>query len=217
MNPEAIIFDLDGVIIDSEPLHEQAILRVCSEHGVPMTAAMLGPFKGKTDIDVFQHILDVYTPVSATLDTLLEGKRAQYTALLPQLTPIAGSLACLQTLHEGPYRLALVTSATPQNQQAAFARFNLAPFFEAVTTAADVMYPKPHPEPYQITVRRLGLPPAVTLVIEDSVHGVTSGKGAGCSVAAITSSFDADTLAAAGVDFIFDRYDQLLAWIMERA
>lgn len=210
---DAIVFDLDGVIIDSEPLHERAIMHVCADFDVPMGVDMLEPFKGKTDRDVFEYILDVYAPANATVPLLLESKRSHYAALLPQLQPIQGAIDSIADLHAKRYRMALTTSATPVNQALAFGRFGLAPYFEVVTTAADVTRAKPHPEPYLTTAAKLHLSPAGVLVIEDSIHGVHAGKAAGCRVAAITSSFEAPALVNAGADFVFDHYPALLDWI----
>ena len=206
----AIIFDMDGVVIDSEPLHERASQHVFSAYDIDLDASVFEPFKGKTDRDIIEYLIQEHSIEGATVDDLLQQKRDTYANLIDELHPIQGAMAFIQYVAIN-FRLALTTSASRRNQELAFQKFNLYPFFETVITSNDVTHPKPHPEPYLITVEKLGLAPEECIVIEDSTNGVRSASTAGCIVVGIKTSFDEPELKAAGAHIVIDSYDQLRA------
>ena len=208
----AFIFDMDGVIIDSEPLHERASKHVFSAFGIELNATIFEPFKGQTDRAIVTHLVDKHDIKDATVDELLQQKRDAYATFIDELHPIPGAIAFIQEVAIS-HRLALTTSASRRNQQLAFQKFNLHPFFEAVVTSNDISNPKPHPEPYQVTVQKLGLKPEECVVIEDSTNGVRSAAAAGCVVIGITTSFDQETLRECGAHIVIDSYDQLKAYL----
>jgi HAD superfamily hydrolase (TIGR01509 family) len=125
------------------------------------------------------------------------------------MTLIPGSREFIQKAHEKGLKLGLTTSALLENQQRAFDMFDLWPFFSTIVTGQDIVHGKPHPEPYLKTAEKLGVAPANALVIEDSVHGVRSGKAAGCRVAAITTSFPRERLLEVEADYVVDSYAEL--------
>ena len=204
----AVIFDMDGVVIDSEPLHERASQRVFSAYGIELDNSVFEPFKGKTDRDIVTFLKEEHDIQGASVDELLQQKRDSYAAFIDELNPIPGAISFIQQVAIS-YRLALTTSASRRNQELAFQKFNLYPFFETVITSNDITHPKPHPEPYQVTVSQLGLTPEECVVIEDSTNGVRSASAAGCIVIGITTSFDEPTLREAGAHIVIDSYDQL--------
>ena len=206
----AFIFDMDGVVIDSEPLHERASQRVFSAYGIELDNAVFEPFKGKTDRDIVTHLIAEHNIQDATVDELLQQKRDSYAGFIDELNPIPGAISFIQHIAVS-YRVALTTSASRRNQELAFQKFNLHPFFETIVTSNDISNPKPHPEPYLVTVSRLGLTPEDCIVIEDSTNGVRSAAGAGCTVIGITTSFDEPALREAGAHIVIDSYDQLKA------
>ena len=211
---QAIIFDLDGVIIDSEPLHERAKRQAFKQFGLAVPDADFEGFVGKTDWDVIAYAVETYGNGTASIETVLAHKQQAFRDLMPELQSIPGVLPFIREA-AARYRLALTTSATPRNQQLAFDKFGLDTFFEVIVTAADITRAKPDPEPYQVTVGRLGLAPEACLVIEDSVNGVRSAIGAGCRVAALTTSFEAAALDEAGAEAVFADYGALARWIEE--
>ncbi len=211
---QAVIFDMDGVIIDSEPLHERAQRIVFEENGLDVPLSIHGDFKGKTEEDVFEFVVREFGPGRDRRE-LVQQKHRIYRVLMEDLRPIDGALDFIAGLHADGTRMALTTSAIRANQQKAFRLFDLDRYFEAVITAEDVERPKPSPDPYLITVKRLSLPAALCLVIEDSLHGVRSAKDAGCRVAALTTSFQADDLRRSGADLVAEGFDELRALMMD--
>lgn len=208
--PRAFIFDLDGVIINSEPLHERATRLACRQHGIDVPDRVFDSFRGQTDRDIMRHLV---RDASVEPETLLAAKHDAYEALLDELTLMPGALDFIGGLDEHAFPLALVTSTARHNQERTFAQFDLTPYFDAVVTADDVERAKPHPEPYRRAVQQLSMEPAACMVIEDSTHGVTSARRAGCMVVGLCSSFSAEALREAGAHQTVETYDELARFL----
>ena len=207
--PGAVIFDMDGVIIDSEPLHEKAQRIVFANNDLQVPVNVYTDFKGQTEEDVFSYVVREFGNEAHDQRALVAQKHAVYSRLMDEMQPIEGAIAFIDFLAGLDIRLALTTSAIRDNQVKAFELFGLQPYFEVVVTAEDVSRPKPHPEPYVMTASRMDVPVENCLVIEDSVNGVRSALGAGCRVAALTTSFSAEILRNAGADFVHDSFADL--------
>ncbi len=201
----AVIFDMDGVLIDSEPLHERAQQIVFRKHAIEVPDRVYSDFKGQTEEDVFGYVVREFGRDGHDPAVLVREKHAAYRELLSDLQPIDGAVELLHYLSALGMPLALTTSAIRRDQEFAFERLQLEAFFNVVVTAEDVSKPKPDPEPYAITALRMSVDPSHCLVIEDSINGIRSARGAGCRVAGITTSFSADALTAAGAEIFVDR------------
>ena len=204
---KAVIFDMDGVIIDSEPLHERSSRLVFAQHNLEIGDEIFNNFKGSTDRTILEYLVAEHG-LDLEVDELLQQKRLTYASLIDELQPIQGVIAFINRIAPH-FRMALTTSASRRNKELAFSKFNLHSFFEIVITSDDITNPKPDPEPYQVTTRKLDLSPADCLVIEDSFNGVQSAASAGCTVVGITTSFDAAALKTAGARIVIDGYDEL--------
>ena len=205
---KAILLDMDGVVIDSEPIHEKAQRIVFRDHDLDVPESEFPAFKGMTERMVFERILLKYGSNHHEIDALVDAKERVYRSLLDELEPVPGALEFIRRASKR-YRLALTTSSIRRNQELAFRKFGLDSYFEAVVTEEDITNPKPHPQPYLVTARKLDVEPGVCLVVEDSLHGVRSAHTAGCTVAGITTSFEADLLAEAGAHLVVDTFDEL--------
>ena len=206
---KAIIFDMDGVIIDSEPLHEKAQRIVFSQYQLTVPSTVFSAFKGKTEADVFGHVVEAYADNHVDASELIALKHAVYSDLMGELQLIDGARPLIERLVKRGIPLGLTTSATRRDQQRTFALFDLGTYFNVVMTAEDVANPKPDPEPYLKTAKHLGVPPASCLVIEDSTHGVTAAQRAGCTVIGLSTSFSPERLLQAGAHLAVDGYDEL--------
>lgn len=205
--PRAVIFDLDGVIIDSEPLHERATLAAGAKLGVEVSDEVFDAFRGQTDEAIAAHLTQQAEHVDP--EAFLDAKHAAYEALLEELTLMPQVLDFMEALRARTWPLALVTSTARHDQEQTFEQFDLAPYFQVVVTAGDVTQAKPHPEPYQQAVQRLEIEPAACLVVEDATHGVMAARRAGCMVVGFCSSFSARALDEAGAHHTVDRYEAL--------
>ena len=204
---KAIIFDMDGVVIDSEPLHERSSRLVFAQYDEVIEDDVFADFKGSTDRTILEFLVQDRN-LKLDVDDLLQQKRLTYASLIDELQPITGVINFINKIAE-QYRLALTTSASRRNKELAFSKFNLHSFFEVVITSDDISKPKPDPEPYLVTTEKLNLVPEECMVIEDSFNGVKSAAGAGCTVVGITTSFEEAALIDAGADLVIDGYDEL--------
>lgn len=205
---------MDGVLVDSEPLHERAQKFVFAENALDVPEGILGTFKGKTEEDVFEFIVREYGHGRMDPADLVRQKHEVYRGLMSELRPVDGSVQFVRFLQQSGLRLALTTSATRRDQEYALDMLALDELFEVIVTADDVTRPKPHPEPYSITVQRMSLEPETCLVIEDSLNGVRSALSAGCRVAGLSTSFDKAALSAEGAHYAVDSFEQLRGLIL---
>ena len=205
---EAVIFDMDGVLIDSEKLHERSGFTTFAHYGVEVPENVFDSFKGKTDRNVVEWVVANLADRPLDVDELLEFRRQTYSTYIDELQMIPGALEMVKLLLR-THRLAVTTSASTRNQRLAFDKFDLYPFFEFIITSDDIERPKPDPQPYATTVSRLSMEPHRCLVIEDSVNGILSAKGAGCQVVGITSTFPAAKLEEAGAHAVIEHYGEL--------
>lgn len=211
--PHAFIFDLDGVVIDSEPLHEQALRSACAAWDLDVSDALFDEFRGRTDRAIAVHLAE-QAPATVDAEALLAAKHEAYDALLDELTLIPGVTDFIEMLDARGLPLALVTSATQHDQRRTFERFGLHGHFPIVVTADDVEQTKPHPQPYRRATDQLGIAASACVVVEDSARGVESARRAGCTVVGLCSSFPAETLRDAGAHLTVERYDALTTHVL---
>lgn len=209
-NARGILFDMDGVLIDSEPVHEKAIVALSAELGEPIRDAdLLHSFKGSPELAMASRMLQLYPQTTLTADGIVLRKVALYTDLFKLVQPIPGASEFLKRSHASGRKHGLTTSAARANQELTFETFGFAEFFDTIVTGEDITRGKPHPEPYLLTAKRLGLDPSECVVIEDSINGVLSGKAAGCYVIAMTTTFSREALLEAGADVLIDSFEEI--------
>ncbi len=213
-NIEAIIFDMDGVITDSEPLGLEADRWVCAMHGISVPETEWAGFKGKPNRDTFAHIVHTFTDGSLSVSDLVDQKRKRYMEISRErLLLVPGSEAFVAHTRKKISRIALTTSSSRMIQQFVFDKFNLYHYFDEITTGDEVVNGKPHPEPYLLTLSKLGVNPETTFVVEDSGNGILSAKAAGCQVIGITTSFPKKALLEKGADFVVSSFKEMYSLI----
>ncbi len=205
-----IIFDMDGVIVDSVPIHEEAERVTFRAFGIDVPPDAWRDFQGKTAYDIMQTAVDRYGQPRHDIQTLV----AYRTALVVQMSQggvplVPGAAEFIQKARSAYRKLAITTSSKRQILNAALGLHDLQHYFDAIVTGDDITRGKPAPEPYVVTRRQLGADARQTLVIEDADNGVTSAKRAGCRVAGLMTQLDAHTLEAAGADLACASYADL--------
>ncbi len=201
---------MDGVIINSEPLHVIAEQEACRIFQIPIPHSEWRQFKGKTSKSIFEYILNKYTDGSIAYDDILRVRREIYKKLVDeQLVLVPGVLDFLTFARSRYPLIALTTSTAAVTQQYIFDQFDLAKHFDTIITGDMVNNGKPHPEPYLLTAEKLAIHPSGMVVIEDSDNGIRSAKAAGAYVIGITTSFEPSILKDAGADMMVESFDQL--------
>jgi beta-phosphoglucomutase len=209
-SPSALIFDMDGVLVDSEPLHKRAKEETFRRFGIVVPESVYDSYKGRSDAIVMQEILAERGASAETIASALRMKHEIFEASEHELQPVPGAINFLKWA-KPRYRLALATSATPRNRAALLELLGIASFFEATVDSGQFQLPKPDPEVFLIALRKLALTAADCWIIEDTVNGVQAAKSAGCSAVAITTTFDRAVLLNAGGDLIVDSFPEIQA------
>lgn len=205
--PAALIFDMDGVLVDSEPLHKRAKELAFEELGIVLPESVYDSYKGRPDRTMMPEVLALHSP-GTDAERVMQRKKDFYEQIEHQLQPVDGAAEFVRWASER-YRLALATSATPRNRAAALKMLGIENCFESIVDTDRFHRAKPDPEIFQVAMRDLKLPPEKCWIVEDSLAGVGAGKAAGCVTAAITTTFERKTLAEAGADLIVESFSEL--------
>jgi HAD superfamily hydrolase (TIGR01509 family) len=203
----AVIFDMDGVIVDSEPRHERAFLQVVTELGYADNHGLdFDKYVGRSDRDLWVDFVARHKPAQS-LDMLLAMKRARVLEILRQDRPLFDGLPELIEKLSLEYQLAIASGSEPQVVEEVLTFKNLRRFFSVVTTSSEVKHGKPAPDIFLRACRLLQVEPGECWVIEDSKPGVAAGIAAGMKVIAITNTHPAGELASATL--VVTTYDEI--------
>lgn len=140
-----IIFDMDGVLIDSEPAHKLAKKRAFAKFGIVLPEAVYEQYKGKPDETMMSEIAQSIPGRKLDVDELLRTKHSEFEAIEHIAVPIEGAKALVKWARSR-FQVALATSATPRNRQAALSLLGLADTFDFVVDASGFSRPKPDPK-----------------------------------------------------------------------
>ena len=204
---KGILFDMDGVLVNSMPSHVESWIRAFKDYGVDIDAREIYLREGEKALVTARLLVDKYN-LNLTEEECVEFvtvKRKYYgenaaTELIPKAKKI------LQSLKNKGFKLALVTGSIMSNLHRVMNDDELG-LFDTVLTSDIVTKGKPHPEPYESACRNLGLKPSECLIIENAPLGIQSGKAAGITVAALTSTLTPVELN--GADYIIDDLDEI--------
>jgi len=182
---DAVIFDMDGVLADSEPLHQHAVRVLLAEYDIDWAPDGRDPTVGLTSLESFAVICARHTLPHdpRRLDEL-------YTArVLPLLrervTPLPGVPDVLRTLVARGLRLGLASSSGPEVIETTLATLGVRPLFEVVVSGVEVARGKPAPDVFLEAAKRLGVTPGACVVVEDSERGVRAARAAGMRCVAV--------------------------------
>lgn len=204
----AIIFDMDGVLINSDRLHEQSHAMVMRKYGIDLKEPR-EHFRGRTVMDMMTEIQKNYH-VDATPKELYDCRNFCFLELAKeQLELMEGVVDFLEFARARYTKIGLTTSSASVLQEGVFAQFGLAAFFDEMVTADHINNGKPHPEPYLKTLEKLGIKSRNALVIEDSKTGIQSALAAGCQVAGIATSHSAAELSEARPTIVVQNFQEL--------
>jgi beta-phosphoglucomutase len=208
MPTTALIFDMDGVLIDSEPAHKLAKQRAFARFGVTLPESVYEQYKGRPDATFMNEVVASISQLTVDAEELLRLKHQEFEAVEHLAAPISGAPEFVNWA-KTKFRIALATSATRRNRTAALRLLGLTDAFDFIVDASGFSRPKPDPEVFQIALRGLRSDPHSCVIIEDSLAGVLAGKAAGCRVVAITTSFPEELLRSKGADHVVHNFQEL--------
>jgi mannitol-1-/sugar-/sorbitol-6-/2-deoxyglucose-6-phosphatase len=183
---QAVIFDMDGVIIDSEPLWQTAEKTVFATIDIILTTPMCRQTIGLRTDEVIRYWFDRQPWESKSLEQVEAELLAEVAILiLDQGQPMAGLQAILDHIRDSDLRLAIASSSPKKLIQSVVTKLAIGDYFESVYSGFDVPNGKPDPAVYLAAAAGLGLDPENCLAIEDSFAGIRSAKAAGMKVIAV--------------------------------
>jgi HAD superfamily hydrolase (TIGR01509 family) len=187
---DAILFDNDGVLVDTEALYFRANREALATVGVDLDQATYIQYFLREGLGAW-HLAEARGIGPAGIVELRAARDRRYFQLVEEAELVIPGVAELLPRLAARFRMAIVTSSEPAPFARTHARTGLLPHFELVLTRADYTNAKPDPEPYLCAVSRLGLPPARCLVIEDSERGLRAAKAAGLACWVVPSGLTA--------------------------
>lgn len=181
LSKKAVIFDMDGVIIDSEPIHSRVKMDTFAHFNLPFDEADLIHYMGRTSRVIFGETLAKHGRTDVTAADMAAYKHEHYLEVLESgaIEPVAGSVEFIKALHEAGIPMALATSSNVRAMNAVLDNFGIRRFFSSILSGGELPESKPHPAIYLISAQRLGVKPEDCMVIEDTTNGIHAAKAAG--------------------------------------
>lgn len=205
---------MDGVLVDSEPLHKRAKELAFAEVGIVLPESVYDSYKGRPDRTMLPEILSARGLSTDKIQEVWQRKKQIYEEIEHELHAIDGAAEFVKWA-ASRYRIALATSATSRNRKATLQLLGVGDLFHAVVDADGHTRPKPDPEVFLVALEKLRLRPDECWIVEDSMNGLQAAKAAGCFTAAITTTFDKQRLSIAGADVVVDSFREIQA-LLER-
>ena len=209
MQAKAVIFDLDGTLIDNNAYHLQTWKKYLEKTGRNISEeAYRKNINGRTNKDALEYIYNRRMTNDEAMVFALE-KEALYREIYkPFIKPVHGLLVLLEALYKKNIPMAIATSGIQVNIDFMFKHISIKKYFSIIVNAAHISKGKPDPEIYQKTASLLQVPPAHCLVFEDAAVGVQAAKAAGMHVIALTTTQTVEELSQA--DLIIPDFSALI-------
>lgn len=186
---QAVIWDLDGVILDSADEHRRAWLRLAHEQGIPMTDADFWATFGKRNDDIFATLWGNLTPEQVKI--LSDRKEMYFRELIREsAAPLPGAIELMRELHDSHFAQALASSTPIENINLIADVLGLKRYLSILISGETVARGKPAPDIFLKAASELHMNPAVCLVIEDAVAGVEAAHAAGMRCIAVAGNRD---------------------------
>jgi len=212
---KGVLFDMDGVLVDSEPFICKAAIMMFEELGTRVLPEDFKPFLGMGENRYIGGVAELHK-INVDIEVVKARTYKLYEKIVRgYLSPLPGAHEFIAKCRNRGFRLALATSADRIKMEVNLKEIGLPKeTFNAIITGLDIKKKKPFPDIYLKAARNLGVNPSDCLVVEDAVSGIEAGKAAGCRCLAVTSSFKAAELKDADwiCDSLLNVPDEVLNW-----
>lgn len=210
----ALLFDLDGTLTDTDTLHLQAFRQLLHEYdGRQLSQAQFDDqVSGQANGALFKALFPQAT--SQQCQALADRKEALFREMSPQLQPLPGLLRLLAHAQEQHIGMCLVTNAPRLNAEHMLNAMGLGERFEHVLVAEELARPKPDPLPYLTGLQQLNTSASQALAFEDSLPGVQAASGAGIFTVGIATTQTQERLLAAGAQLVIDDFNDPRLWAL---
>lgn len=203
----AVVFDMDGVIVHSNPTHKETIHEFCKKYALEVTEKYLREHVyGRTNKDWIPQVFGDLP--EHEIEKLGHEKEQMFREVFdPVANMVPGITDFLEKLDRLGIKKVVATSAPVENADYILSTLSIKHLFEAVLSSADVKNSKPHPEPYLKAAKAAGVNPEQCVVFEDSISGVESGLAAGAKVVGVATTHSHEELSAC--DLVIDDFTGL--------
>ncbi len=209
---EGIVFDVDGVLFDTEPLHMEAWLRTAEVCGFSLAKKDLLPWVGKPCADLARFLNESRRDVPSA-GSILEVKEGLFRGILSVQAPLFDGVLPLLAALSARVPLAWATSSPRENVELLFRKAGISGFFHSGICVEDVSRPKPDPESYEKARRGIGVPAENCVALDDSPTGTAAASQAGLCTIGIVGNFKAEELK--GTCCAFQSTKRALHWILK--
>lgn len=194
-NIDAVIFDIDGTIVDNIAYHEKAWFIFCKHHSLKLTAQKFRKkFFGKNNHFILQGLFDGRL-TKQEIHRYTEEKESLYRRIyLPHIKPISGLNELIKKIRKKGLKIAIASAALKKNRDFVLRHLNLTGKFDLIVGDEHVQYSKPHPEIYQKAAKKLHMLPKRCIAFEDTPAGVESAKKAGMKVIGVLTGYSKKAL-----------------------
>jgi len=187
--PEAVIFDMDGVLIDSEPIHVGIEKLLFNKLGIDVSETVHRSYMGASNEFMYSDLRSRFK-LSESVTELIESDelfRSDYFHRLDTIPANDGLISLLGQIKTAGLKLAVATSSSPEIANLLLNKCGIAPFFDAIVTTSEAGKSKPSPDVYLLAAKKIGVSPEDCIVFEDSPNGLLSAKSAGMFCVVIQS------------------------------
>ena len=187
--PEAVIFDMDGVLIDSEPIHVGIEKLLFNKLGIDVSETVHRSYMGASNEFMYSDLRSRFN-LSESVTELIESDelfRSDYFHRLDTIPANDGLISLLGQIKTAGLKLAVATSSSPEIANLLLNKCGIAPFFDAIVTTSEAGKSKPSPDVYLLAAKKIGVSPEDCIVFEDSPNGLLAAKSAGIFCVVIQS------------------------------
>lgn len=207
----AILFDLDGTLVNTDPLHYKAWQEILRNYGLEIDEAFYNKrISGRLNSVIIQDILPQLS--SEESQQFAEEKEAHFRKLALELKPLPGLFDVIAWTDKCKLKRAVVTNAPRKNAHFMLKALNLTDVFPTVILAEEAEAGKPDPAPYRLALRHLGITPESAIAFEDSPSGICSAIGAGICTIGIFSTHNPEDIRNCGAEMVIPDFTAPLLW-----
>ncbi len=204
---KAIIFDMDGVLVDNRDVHEQAFRVFASRLGYTIDEEVFKRMSGRGNEEIIPEIMPREALEEYSVESLAQMKEEVYREIFTEtITPTPGLLPFMDEIRRRGYKTAIGSSGILANVRFVIEKCGIADKFDVVVHGGMVERCKPWPDIYVLVCRMLGLAPAECLVIEDAPAGIEAARLTGTHIAALATTFPRERLLEERTDLLLDNF-----------
>ena len=212
---KAILFDFDGTIANTEPLHYKTWKETLKDYGVETDPKFYKQhISGRTNPAIIQNLLPQLSPTEA--EKVANEKEAKFREMAVSLQPLTGLLDFIEWVKNQKLQRAVVTNAPPENAEFMLEVLQLKDTFPLVILGGEMTVAKPDPAPYKLCLEKLEISPKEAIVFEDSRSGINSAVGAGIYTVGVSSTHEPESLLEVGASIVINDFsDHKLQQILD--